>query len=399
MAEQVNEKRLVDRFLQMVQIDSPSTQEREMVDYLKKELETLGFEVEEDDAGRDLMQQHGDMRGASTVRFAGNLIARKKATLAGVKTVMFAAHMDTVVSNKGVKASVGNGVIHTDKTTILGADDKAGIAALLEAAQIMNEQKLPHGDLEYVFTIAEESGLNGSRLLDKTKLKASYGFVMDSGGPPNVIIGSSPTEVDFSIKIHGKAAHAGVDPENGINAIAVLGPALSNIQLGRIDKETTVNIGIIKGGERTNIVCDYVELLGEVRSLDEKKISEQISKFQTAFSLAAEKFGARFEMEEQKIYSGFDLTEEDEVVRAAFEGARKAGLNPQLAARGGGSDTNIFNGANIPSVNLGVGASKDHTNEETVTVQDLTSAAKLVLGIVATMVEHAKQHATAGVAQ
>ncbi|BCJ85836.1 M20/M25/M40 family metallo-hydrolase [Effusibacillus dendaii] len=386
MAE-VNEKRLVDRFLKMVSIDSPSSQEREMADFLKNELQTLGFEVEEDDAGRDLLQMTGDMQGAKTIRFTGNLIARKKGSLSDVPPVMFAAHMDTVVSNKGVQATVQDGVIRTDGRTILGADDKAGIAALLEAAQLMEEQKLPHGPLEFVFTIAEESGLNGARLLDKQKLSAKFGFVMDSGGPPHVVIGASPGEVDFSVKLYGKAAHAGVNPEDGINVLSAAGLALSNLTLGRIDEETTCNIGIIKGGERTNIVCDYVELWGEVRSRNKDKLTWQLAKIQTAFATACEKFGARFEMEEQPIYDGFQLTEGDEVVQIAFEGAKKAGMTPQLAARGGGSDTNIFNAAGIPSVNLGVGAANDHTNEETVTVQDLRLATQLVLGIVQTVAE------------
>ncbi|GAX91877.1 M20/M25/M40 family metallo-hydrolase [Effusibacillus lacus] len=386
---EVNEKRLVDRFVQMVKIDSPSSHEREMADYLRKELEALGFDVEEDDSGRDLLQKLGDIRGAETVRFAGNLIARKKGTGLQTDTILFAAHMDTVVSNKGVTVKNENGVIKTDGRTILGADDKAGIAAMLEAAQLANEQQLPHGDLEYVFTIAEESGLNGARLLDKKKLRAKYGFVMDSGGPPHVVIGSSPAEIDFCIKIYGQAAHAGVNPEDGINALAAAGLGLSNIQMGRIDGETTVNVGVIKGGDKTNIVCDYVGLWGEVRSRNQDKLAWQLAKIQTAFAMACEKFGARFEMEEQPIYSGFNLTEEDEVVQIAFEGVRKAGMSPVLAARGGGSDTNIFNAEGIPSVNLGVGASNDHTPEESVTVTDLVQATRLVLGIMEAVAERA----------
>lgn len=392
----VNEKRLVDRFLEMVRIDSPSSREREMADYLKRELETLGFEVEEDDAGRDLLQRLGDMGGAATTRFAGNLVARKKGSVPNAVPVMFAAHMDTVVSNRGVVASVENGVIRTDGRTILGADDKAGIAALLEAARLIDESRLPHGDLEFVFTIAEETGLNGARLLDKTKLRAKFAFVMDSGGPPHVIIGSSPSETDFSVKIYGKAAHAGVNPEDGINAIAAAGLGLSKIEMGRIDEETTVNIGVIKGGERTNIVCDYAELWGEVRSRNGEKLAGQLAKIQTAFAMACEKFGARFEMEEQPIYSGFNLSMEDEVVRIAFDGARKAGLTPELAARGGGSDTNIFNTAGIPAVNLGVGAARDHTPEESVAVNDLVQATRLVLGVIESVVERAGAGAGTG---
>lgn len=390
MVEQVNETRLVNRFLQMVRIDSPSSHEQEMVEYLKKELQDLGFEVAEDDAGREMLLMNGDTEGAAAVRFAGNLLARKKGSIDGVPPVLFAAHMDTVVSNKGIQTVVEGGLIQTNGDTILGADDKAGIAALLEAAQVINEQHLSHGDLEFVFTIAEESGLFGSRLLNKQNLRAEFGFVMDSGGPPHIIIGAAPAEIDFSIKIYGKAAHSGVNPEEGINAIAVLGAALCKIQMGRIDESTTVNIGVIKGGERSNIVCDYVELLGEVRSRDEERLNRQLTKIETAFALAAEKFEARFEMERQKIYAGFQLTEHDKVVQIALEGARKAGMTPQLTARGGGSDTNIFNEAGIPSVNLGVGATDDHTNQESVRVDDLLQAAGLVLGILETLAEHAK---------
>jgi tripeptide aminopeptidase len=386
---EVNEKRLVERFLQLVQIDSPSSHEREVADYLKKEMKSLGFDVEEDDAGRDMLQMTGNMKGAATVRFAGNLIARKKGTVQQATPILFAAHMDTVVSNKGVRTVVENRVIKTDGKTILGADDKAGIAALLEAAQMINDNLMPHGDLEFVFTIAEESGLYGSRLLDKEKLRAKFGFVMDSGGPPEIIIGAAPTEVDFTIKIYGKAAHSGVNPEDGISAIKAAGLGLAKIDMGRIDEETTVNIGVIRGGEQTNIVCDYVELSGEVRSRNHDKISWQIAKIQTAFAMACEKVGARFEMEEQKIYSGFHLTEADEVVSIAFEGARKAGIEPKLAPRGGGSDTNIFNEAGIPAVNLGVGASKDHTSEESVRIEHLVQATRLVLGIVQTVAERA----------
>jgi tripeptide aminopeptidase len=285
---------------------------------------------------------------------------------------------------------IESGVIKTDGKTILGADDKAGICAILEAIRYLKDNDIKHGDLQFVFTIAEETGLYGSLYLEEKHIKSQYAFVMDSGGPPDTIIVSAPTEIDFVARIYGKAAHSGVNPEDGLNAISVAADAVSKLKLGRIDEETTCNIGIIQGGERVNIVCDRCEIRGEVRSRNDQKLSEQLAKIQTAFQMACEKWSARMDFEEQKIYTGFNLTEEDEVVRLAMEGVRKAGLTPKLAPRGGGSDTNNFNSKGIPAVNLGVGATNDHTVEESLKVQDLVDATRLVIGIIQTAAERAE---------
>lgn len=386
----LNEKRIVDRFLELVQIDTPSHKERPMADYLLRVMrEEFGCEVEEDDAGQRVLRVAGKEKKQLLEHKpqTGNVIATLKGNVEGATPLLFTAHMDTVVSSQGIQVKQENGVIKTDGKTILGADDRAGIVAILEALQYIKEHNIKHGDLQFVFTIAEETGLFGSLYLDKEIIQAKYAFVMDSGGPPDTIITSSPTEIDFTIRIYGRAAHSGVNPEDGLNAISVAADAISHLKMGRIDEETTLNIGVIQGGDKTNIVCDRVEILGEARSRDEQKLSEQMNNVHTAFTLAAEKWGAKVDIEEQKIYDGFNLSEADEVVQLAMEGLRRAGLTPKLAPRGGGSDTNNLNTKGIPAVNLGVGATNDHTVDETVTVRDLLAATKIVIGIIQTAAE------------
>nr|WP_236588093.1 M20/M25/M40 family metallo-hydrolase [Tumebacillus amylolyticus] len=387
----MNEKRVVDTFLELVKIDTPSYFERPMADHLLKTLKELGLEVTEDDAGNKVMQGLGKETREllKHEKQTGNLIATLKGTVQGAPKLLFTAHMDTVVAAPGIKPQIEGDVIRTDGKTILGADDRAGIAAILEAIRFLKENNIEHGDLQFAFTIAEETGLYGSLYLDMKKINADFAFVMDSGGPPDSIIVSSPTEVDFTVLIYGKAAHSGVNPEDGLNAISVAADAISKLKLGRIDEETTINIGIIQGGEKTNIVCDRCEILGEVRSRNEQKLSEQIAKVHSAFQMAGEKWSAKVDIREEKIYSGFNLSAEDEVVRLAMEGLRKVGIEPKLAPRGGGSDTNNLNTKGIPAVNLGVGANKDHTVEENLRIKDLTDATRLVVGIIQTAAERA----------
>ncbi|PWK14523.1 M20/M25/M40 family metallo-hydrolase [Tumebacillus permanentifrigoris] len=388
---ELNEQRVLDTFLELVKIDTPSYFERPMADHLLQTLRELGLDVIEDEAGNQVLRGVGKETRhlLEHEKQTGNVIATLKGTVQGAPKLLFTAHMDTVVAAPGIQTHNDNGVIRTDGKTILGADDRAGIAALLEAIRFLQESNVEHGDLQFAFTIAEETGLYGSLYLDQQKIHADYAFVMDSGGPPDTIIVASPTEVDFTVLIYGKAAHSGVNPEDGLNAISVAADAISNLKLGRIDEETTINIGVIQGGEKTNIVCDRCEILGEVRSRNDQKLSEQLSKVHSAFQMAGEKWGAKVEVTEQKIYYGFNLSDEDEVVRLAQEGLRRVGIEPKLAPRGGGSDTNNLNAKGIPAVNLGVGANQDHTVEENLRVQDLVDATRLVVGIIQTAAERA----------
>lgn len=365
----INEKRLLERFLNYVQIDSPTKYEREFAEYIMKEMEKMGLEVHMDDAGEKV--------GSNS----GNVIGRLKGNTDG-ETILFSAHMDTVSPGKGIKPVIKNGVIYSDGTTVLGGDDKAGIAAILEAIETVIEKGIPHGDIEVVFSIYEEGGLYGAKNLDYTKLKAKKGFVLDSGGNPGEIIIQGPAQNKIYAKFIGKEAHAGVAPENGISAIQMAAEAISNMKLLRIDEETTANIGVISGGEATNIVTKEVKIQGEARSLSDEKLQKQTEHMVKCCEEAAQKFGGRVEVEVDHSYGAFKVEEDAEIVQKVKEACRNIGLEPYTTSSGGGSDTNILNANGIVAVNLGIGERKPHTVEEHIHIKDLENAARLVLEII-----------------
>lgn len=368
----VNEKRIVDSLMEYVQIDSTTRDEKEFADFLKKELEELGLEVYIDEAG--------EVVGSNT----GNIIAKLKGSK-DVETILFSCHMDTVTPGKGIKPVITDGIIHSDGTTILGADDKAGIAAVIEAIRVLKEENIEHGNIEIAFSIAEEGGLNGAKNLEYDKLTAKTAFVIDSGGKPGEIIVQGPAQDKISVTIHGKPAHAGVCPEEGISAVMVASEAISNMNLLRIDDETTANIGTIEGGKATNIVMPELTIKAEARSLSNEKLDKQTAHMVKCFEDAVEKYGATADIKTERVYGAFLVDESDTIVKVVKEACSKVGLEPRLHASGGGSDTNIFNGNGIKAVNLGMGNEKAHTLEELIAVQDLVDAAKLVLSIVQTI--------------
>jgi tripeptide aminopeptidase len=365
----INEKRLLERFLNYVQIDSPTKYEREFAEYIMKEMEKMGLEVHMDDAGEKV--------GSNS----GNVIGRLKGNTDG-EAILFSAHMDTVSPGKGIKPVIKDGVIYSDGTTVLGGDDKAGIAAILEAIETVIEKGIPHGDIEVVFSIYEEGGLYGAKNLDYTKLKAKKGFVLDSGGNPGEIIIQGPAQNKIYAKFIGKEAHAGVAPENGISAIQMAAEAISNMKLLRIDEETTANIGVISGGEATNIVTKEVKIQGEARSLSDEKLQKQTEHMVKCCEEAAQKFGGRVEVEVDHSYGAFKVEEDAEIVQKVKEACRNIGLEPYTTSSGGGSDTNILNANGIVAVNLGIGERKPHTVEEHIHIKDLENAARLVLEII-----------------
>lgn len=366
----VNEKRLINTFLELVKIDSESGNEEKLSQYLQKKLTQLDFSIEEDEHCKRKTGRNG------------NLIATKKRKSSDKTPIFFNAHMDTVRSNKGVKPTIERGIIKTDGTTILGADDKAGIAILLEAAQVLMEEGKEYTGFQYIFTVEEETGLYGAKYLNYSKISGNVGFVLDSGGDVGTVIVKAPFETDFHVEIIGKAAHAGVNPEDGINAIAIAAKAIVQLPAGRVDKETTVNVGIIRGGEKSNIVPDYVEVHGEVRSICEDKLNNLIFKVEDAFKKAGSEAGGRVKLEKEKIYEGFSLGKEAIAVKLAAQAGRKVGIEIQLASRGGGSDTNVFNEHGFQAVNLGIGLNKDHTVEENIHVKNLVAGVEFVSQII-----------------
>ena len=365
----VNQDRLVQEFLELVQIDSHSGKEGKIAQTLVKKLQDLGLEVMVDSAG--------EKAGGET----GNVIAKLKGTGEG-PTILFSCHMDTVKPGEGVKPVIKDNIIYSDGTTILGGDNKAGIAAVLEGIRTIKENNLSHSDIEIVFSIWEEGGLFGAKYLDYSKINAKYGFVLDSGQSPGEIITTGPCQDKVNAKIFGKPSHAGVEPEAGISAIMIAARAIENMKLLRIDEETTANIGVINGGEGTNIVMPLVEIKAEARSLREDKLDAQTSHMVAAFEKAAADFGGKVEMDIERMYPPFHVEENDEIVVKVKEAFSQIGIEGYTASTGGGSDTNILNANGIKAVNLGIGEKKAHTLEEHIHIIDLVNSAKVVTQII-----------------
>ncbi|MBH0229796.1 M20/M25/M40 family metallo-hydrolase [Halobacillus yeomjeoni] len=371
----INKDRLLDEFLELVQIDSETGEEAEIAGILKRKFEDLGVEVVEDDAKN--ITGHG----------ANNLICTLKGTKEGVDTIYFTSHMDTVVPGKGVSPSIQDGYVITDGTTILGADDKTGLAAIFEAVRSLKENDVEHGDIQFVITVGEESGLVGAKALDASMLKAKYGYALDSDGQVGNIIVAAPTQAKINAIVKGKTAHAGVAPEKGVSAITLASRAIAKMPLGRIDDETTANIGSFEGGQKTNIVCDHVEILAEARSLVPEKMEEQVEKMKKAFIETAEEMGGEVELDVQVMYPGFKQQAGDQVVEVARTAAAKIGRESELLTSGGGSDANIIAGHGVPTVNLAVGYEEIHTTNERMPVAELEKTAELVAAIIQEVAE------------
>lgn len=370
----VNEKRLVESFMELVRIDSISREERDLADFLIEKLEDLGLEVIVDQAGEKVKSN------------CGNIIARFKGNIKEVTPIMFSAHMDTVVPGKNIEPVCEGDKILSSGKTILGADDKAAIAALLEALHIIKEKNILHGDIEILFTICEEIGLKGAKNLDISSLNARMAFVLDSGGPVGEIVSAAPSQNSLKIIIHGKSAHAGSNPEEGINAIQVAGFALSRMKLGRIDEETTTNIGIISGGKATNIIPDEVILEGEVRSRNEEKLEKYTKILKQVVEDTAQEFKAKAEVIINREFYCYNLSTDDRIVKIAMKAAKDMGLEPLLRPSGGGSDANVFNKKGFPSVDLAIGMEKVHTVDEYILVKNLKNTVEYVLSIINTVV-------------
>jgi len=369
----VNEKRLVECFMKLVRIDSVSREERNLADFLIEKLEDLGLEV--------IVDQAGEKTKANT----GNIIARLNGNSKEATSIMFAAHMDTVVPGKNINPlQKGEKIVSTGKT-ILGADDKAGIAALLEALHLIKKNNIPCGDIEIVFTICEEVGLLGAKNLDISHLNAQMGFVLDAGGQVGQVITTAPSQNSLEFIIYGKSAHAGANPEEGINAIQVAGFVLSRMKLGRIDEETTANIGIISGGRATNIIPDEVTLKGEVRSRNEEKLEKYTEQLKKITEDTAQEFKAKAKVKIERKYYCYNLSPHNQVVKIAVKAAEDIGLQPLLCPSGGGSDANIFNKEGMPSVDLAVGMEKVHTVEEYILIEELKKSTEYILSIIKTV--------------
>jgi len=354
-----NESRLVKTFLQLVQIDSPTGDEARIAEVLAQTLRDMGLRVRRDATGNVIAALDGEG-----------------------EPVLLSSHMDTVEPGRGVKPQVKDGIITSDGTTILGGDCKSGVAAILEALQCLKETGARHRPLEVVLSVGEEGGLTGARNLDLGKIKAKVGLVLDSGGPIGTIVRQAPTQDSLQVVIHGKAAHAGGEPEKGVNAIVAAADAITQMPLGRIDEETTANIGRISGGIATNIIPDRVEMTGEARSLKGEKLAAQTGRMVKAIEAAAAKHGARAEIQVHHAYDAYYLPDDNPWIQHLVQVCEKIGLEPILKSSGGGSDANVYNTKGTHCAVASTGMAKVHTNEECIAIADMVAAADFVYAVV-----------------
>ncbi|MBX3097647.1 MAG: M20/M25/M40 family metallo-hydrolase, partial [Fimbriimonadaceae bacterium] len=296
-------------------------------------------------------------------------------------------HFDTVEPTAGLEIEEVDGVFRSKSDTILGADDKAGMAPIIEAVRVIQEQDLPHGDIVLLLTVAEEIGLKGAGALQIEDLNLDYGYVLDTGPP----VGSFVTRTAFHDKIDftviGRPAHAGKHPEEGINAICVAADAISRFKVGRIDDETTSNLGIIAGGTGVNIVCPSVTVKAEARSTTVESLDRVLDTMIKSFEEVCRAWGAELKVEHNRHYGAYDIDPQSEVVQVAQRAARSMGFDGALRTTLGGSDANQFNAKGVPSIVVATGMSEIHTHDEYVSRVDLIKTTELVLAIVAESVK------------
>ncbi len=348
----VQRERMTELFLRLVHIDSGNNNEAEIAQFVADQLRQLGAEtVVVDEAAKKL--------GGT----GGNVFARFKGTT-NAPPVLLSAHLDTIAPTPNIRVIRAETDIRTDGTTILGADNKAGVALILEAIRTLKERNLPHPPLEVVFTIREEKGLLGAKAFDKSQLRARYGIVVDGAGEPGDLIVGSPTHVRFEVTFHGKAAHAGVEPEKGINAIAMAAAAIAATEWGRLDEETTANVGMIEGGQAMNVVPETCKLIGEFRSHDPQKVQGLLQRWRHICEQAAQKFGGKVTWATETTFDAVRLSPDHPVVKAAVKAVQESGLTPRLKRMGGGTDGNVFTAHGIPCLVLPTGGENYHSPNE-----------------------------------
>ncbi len=361
--------RLLSTFLELVRIDSPSRSEAAVAAYCAAALEPLGFEVTIDSAA------------STTGSDTGNLVATLPGS-PGSSMLVLSAHMDCVEPCRGVEPVVSDGVVTSAGETVLGADDKAGIAAILESVRRMVESGEPRPGLKVVLTVAEETGLTGAKVLDPDLLGGELCLVLDADGAPGGIVIAAPTHYTFIASFLGTASHAGVAPQDGRSALVMASRAIAAMRLGRLDERTTANIGTVNGGTATNVVAAQATVTGECRSTDAATVEDVRASMDTIMRQAAATGDGRVDIAWTREYGGFEFDEDHPLVELVADACRDVGLQPRTFATGGGSDGNIFSAAGVPTLVLSCGMSAVHSTKESLAVADL-DALTLLVGAVA----------------
>lgn len=358
--------RVLDTFLDLVRISSPTGGERGVAEYCGKMLQDSGCTVRFDDTQ--------EQTGSDT----GNVIATLTGSAPGM-CIALSAHMDCVDPCEGVEPIIEDGVVRSAGDTVLGGDDKVGVAAILEAIRRLAESGEPHADVKVLFTVGEEQGLNGAKALAREDAAADVCLVLDADGPIGGIVTSAPTHYTFEARFVGKAAHAGVEPESGISAITMAADAIGRMQLGRLDERTTANIGTIQGGSATNVVAPTCALTGECRSRDRQRVEEVRVAMDAAMREAAVAHGGAVEISWTLAYEGFDVPADSAAVLLLESACTDIGVTPSRFATGGGSDGNVIAALGTPTVVLATGMTKVHTTDEELAIADLERLADLLV--------------------
>ncbi|MBF0467518.1 MAG: M20/M25/M40 family metallo-hydrolase [Desulfamplus sp.] len=370
----INSQKIIKRFTTLAQIDSVSREEAQIAEKLKDILTSMGAKVMIDDAGPKI----GGNCGNLVAKFKGNTDAAP---------IMLSGHMDTVEPGRGVKVIFKDGVFRSDGTTILGSDDKSAIVIILEVMDVILENNLPCPPVEIVFTVCEEAGLLGAKHFDLDVIDAKTGYILDSTDTEGIVT-RAPGANRFVITVHGKDAHAGAAPEKGINAIAVASKAIAQLEIGRIDHETTCNLGTIQGGKATNIVPDLVTIHGEVRSHNEEKLKSTTEHILNTFHKTAQSWTKsvngdlpKIEIELEHDFSATHIPDDHPVVQLARKAARNLGKEMKSKTIGGGADANIFFKKGVVTGVLGTGMTDVHTVRESIKLEDMENTARLLIEI------------------
>jgi tripeptide aminopeptidase len=372
----INTDRLAETFCQLVRIDSISREEKDVSEVLQTILKDLGGEISIDNAGAVV--------GGNT----GNLVAKFKGT-ENVEPMMLCGHMDTVEPGKGIEPYLDNGIFRSKGDTILGADDKSALAIIIEVLRVLKEKNLPHGPLDVVFTICEEVGLLGAKNFNPNSIESRFGYILDSTDREGIFT-RAPFACKFKIRIMGKAAHAGASPEKGVSSILLASKAIAAVPWGRIDHETTCNIGKITGGVATNIVAEQTNIIGEARSHSKEKLDRVIRTITDAFESVIRE--ARkdspdpdrpiVEIKVEQDFPGTNIPDTHPVVLLAKKAAKKLGMAMETKTTGGGADANVFFDMRIVSGVLGTGMTDAHTLQESIALDDMVATGELLLAII-----------------
>lgn len=365
----INRARIVSTFMELCRIHAESRKERPVAEYLEKKFDELGFSYRYDDSHKEY---DGEI---------GNMFVSIPGTIEG-PTLMISAHMDTVPTGGIVEPVIEGSIIRSAGETILGADDRAGLAQMIELAHIIKENGIKHPPILFLITSAEEIGLLGARYCNLSQEDASMGVILDTSGPIGKIVNSAPFHDAWKIKVHGKSSHAGIDPEKGINAITLAAQLIAKIPTGRINPETTANVARIHGGKADNIVPDLVTINGEARSRDEGLLKNYIAEVKTLCEAAAKESGFAVEFTREREYDGYTLPEDSPLIERLKKAATTAGKEPIVMGTGGGSDANFFNQKGVPAAVISCGMSKVHSYKEEIHIEDLVDTVTMILAFI-----------------